>query len=162
MKYFLNHKTTSTDPYLLITDEAGLVCYKVAIPKISIGEKLYLEDANGNKLFKLKKKLLHVNNTFIIERANEYYGRVKKHLSAPLSEHFDIDSPFGELTAKGDFSDYDFSFYYEDNNIAATVSKGTSGLEDSYIVDVVDFNEDGFILACAVIIDMIVNFEEEI
>ncbi|CUQ34228.1 LURP-one-related family protein [Clostridium baratii] len=162
MRYILNPRLNSTEPFLLIKDEMGDICYQIAIPKVSIGEKLYFEDANGNKLFKLKRKLLHLNNTFIIERANEYYGRVKKHVCDSLTEHFDIDTPYGELVAKGDFDDYDFAFYYEDNNIAAKVSKGNCGPEENYIVDVIDFNDDGFILACAVIIDIIVHLEENL
>lgn len=159
MRYILNQDLVSIKNEYLIKDADGDVCYKVDGKIFTIGEKLFFEDANGNKLFKIRKKLMKIAETFEIYRANDPYAKITKRMVTPIKDEFIIDTPYGELIARGNFTDYEFSIYDEYDTPVAKASKSIINSIDKYAIDIEDFNDHGLILACAVIIDLIEDDE---
>ncbi len=155
MRYILNQNLVSIGNDYLIKDSNGDICYKVDGKVFTIAEKLFFEDANGNKLFKIRKKLMKISKTFEIYRANNPYAKLTKRMVTPIEDEFIIDTPYGELIAKGDFTDYEFCIYDEYDTPVAKASKGIINSTDKYAIDIENFNDHGLILACAVIIDLI-------
>lgn len=159
MRYILNQNLVSIGNDYLIKDADGAVCYKVDSKVFAIGERLFFEDANGNKLFKIRKKFMKIAKTFEIYRASEPYAKLTKRMITPIADEFIIDTSFGELIAKGDFTDYEFCIYDEYDTPVAKASKSIINSIDKYAIDIEDFNDHGLILACAVIIDLIEDYE---
>lgn len=160
MKYILTQKLISIGDDFFIEDENGKKAFEVDGKILTIGEKLWFKDSNGNKIFKLKKKLIRMTDTFEIEQDGKEYATIHKKMFTMFKEKFEIDSPHGEIQAKGDFIDYDFSFYLNGNKIAE-VSKKFIAVRDKYVVKIDSFHDHELILACAVIIDMIIHNNEK-
>ncbi|MGG7079666.1 LURP-one-related/scramblase family protein [Clostridium sardiniense] len=159
MKYILNQNLVSIGNDYLIKDANGDVCYKVDGKVFTIGERLFFEDSNGNKLFKIRKKHIKLAETFEVYRANEPYAKITKRILTPIEDEFIIDTPYGELIAKGDFTDYEFCIYDEYDTPVAKASKSSINSMGKYAIDIENFNDHGLILACAVIIDLIEDDE---
>ena len=160
MRYILNQNLASISKDYLIKDPQGDICYKVdgkALP--SIREKLFFEDSNGNKLFKIRRKLMKLSKTFEVYRANEPYAKITKKMLTPTEDEFIIDTSFGELCARGDFTDYEFSIYDEYDAVIAKASKSAINSLDKYSIDIEDFNDHALILACAIIINVVEDDE---
>ena len=156
MKYILSQKLVSFGDDFFIEDESGNRVYTVDGKMFSIGDKLWFKDMNGKKIYKLKEKLVKLSDTFIIEKDKEDYAKLRKKMFTVPREKFFIESPYGEIEAKGDFIDYDFKFYLDGENIAE-VSKKFLAIRDKYTIEINNFQEPTLILACAVIIDMIMH-----
>ena len=160
MRYILNQNLASISTDYLIKDPNEDICYKVDGKALtSIREKLFFEDSNGNKLFKIKRKLIKLSKTFEVYKANEPYAKITKKMVTPTEDEFIIDTPFGELCARGDFTDYEFCIYDEYDTVIAKASKSIINSIDKYCVDIENFNDHALILACIVIINVVEDDE---
>lgn len=154
MKYILSQKLFSIGDDFNILDEDKNKVFKVDGKIVSIRKKLYFEDCEGNIIFKIKKKLIHLKDTYIIEKDGETFATIKKDLINIISDKFEVESPYGTIIVKGNFIDYNYNFKLDKTEIA-TVSKKLISIRDKYIIDVKDFKDHTLILATAVVIDMI-------
>ncbi|MCR6515049.1 LURP-one-related family protein [Clostridium sp. LY3-2] len=161
MKYILSENLVAISNDYKVKDTEGNLRYEIDGKIRASSEKLYFKDHNGNKLFKLKKKLLSFTDSFIIEKNGEDYAEVHKKLLTPLKENFILDTPYGEIEIKGDFIDHEFEFFDEDDEKIATVSKKLISETDKYVVEVFEFDDHALILAASIIIDLVEHDEGE-
>lgn len=160
MRYILNQNLASISTDYLIKTPNRDTCYKVdGRAFTAIREKLFFEDHNGNKLFKIRRKLIKLSKTFEIYKANEPYAKITKKMITPTEDEFIIDTPFGELSAKGNFTDYEFCIYDEYDTPVAKASKSIINSIDKYCIDIENFNDHALILACIVIINVVEDDE---
>lgn len=156
MKFILNQQLFSIGSNFNIENEFGDKLFEVNGKIFTIGDKLTFKDVNGKIIFELKQKLFKIKDTYIIEKNNSEYAKIHKKMFTFFGEKFLLETPYGEIEAQGNFLDYDFKFYLNNNKIA-DVSKKFLSVRDKYIVDIGLFNEPELILAATVIIDMIVH-----
>lgn len=154
MKYILSQKLLAFGDDFIIEDSKGNKIFTVDGKAFAIGEKLYFKDSNNNILFKIKKKLIKLTDTYEIEKDGKTYAIVRKEMFTMFKEKFEIKTSYGEIKAKGNFIDYDFSFRKDGKKIAE-VSKKLISIRDKYVVDITDFNDEALLLACVIVLDMI-------
>lgn len=159
MKYILTQKLISIGDDYVILDENKKKKYIVDGKVLTIGERIYLKDINGNKILKIKKKLIKLTDTYTIEKDGDVYAKLRKEMFTLIKDKFEIQTPYGEIKVKGDFIDYDYSFKLNKKEIAK-VSKKFIAIRDKYVIDIKDFPDEDLILACAIIIDMICHSKE--
>jgi uncharacterized protein YxjI len=58
---------------------------------LRVRDTVVIKDAHGNKLLKLKKRLLRVRDTMAIERGGDTVAGVKKALITPLRDRFTVE-----------------------------------------------------------------------
>ncbi|MEG2869730.1 MAG: LURP-one-related family protein [Terrisporobacter sp.] len=158
MKYILSQKLLAFGDDFVIEESRGKKIFTVDGKAFAIGEKLYFKDINNNVIFKIRKKLIKLTDTYEIQKDGETYATVRKEMFTVFNEKFEIKTPYGEIKAKGNFIDYDFSFRKDGKEIAE-VSKKFISIRDKYVVTIDEFQDEALLLACVVVIDMICHHD---
>ena len=155
MRYLLRERILSWGDDFTITDADGHKAFHVDGRVFSFGDKLSFKDPQGNEVALIDQKLLSLGPQFEIIRGGKVVAVVKKHLFSLLRARFTVDLPGpGDLEARGDFLDHEYTFERGGHDVAR-VSKKWLSLSDSYAVDVNEGEDNVLILASAVVIDLV-------
>jgi uncharacterized protein YxjI len=147
----------------------------------SIGDDYWIENDQGQKVFKVNGKALRIRDTWVLEDAGgnevacirekklsirdaikiEFGGReatVKKELVS-IRPKFHVDVENGEdLTVKGDIVDHEYKIERDGNKIAE-VSKKWFRIRDTYGVEVESSADSVLVLAVTVAVDAMMGRE---
>src|SRR3954452_24353808 len=152
-QYRMGEKLLSVGEDYWIEDAGGDRAFKVDGKALRLRDTFVLENAGGDELLTVKEKMLKVRDTMKIERAGETVATVKKALISPLRHRFSIELTGGrELTAKGNVVDHEYKIE-RDGRQVAEVSKRWFRVRDTYGVDIAPSENDALILAVTVCID---------
>jgi uncharacterized protein YxjI len=143
-----------------IENQEGQRVFKVDGKALRLRETLIFEDMNGNKLAKIQERLLAIKDTMAIEDAKGHQMAViKKGLIAPLGDHWTVKVRGGpDLDVQGNILDLEYSIMQRRKKIAE-VSKKWLSMTDTYGVEIDDGQNDILILAVAIAIDMMSHDE---
>ncbi|MGZ4638979.1 MAG: LURP-one-related/scramblase family protein [Actinomycetes bacterium] len=133
-----------------IEDKDGNRVYKVNGKALRLRETFVLEDANGNELSKIQGKKLSVRNKMTIE-SGPTRATVHKRLMG-IRDHFIIDVEGGEeLNAHGNIVDHEYEIERGGDPVA-TVSKKWFRVREAYGVQIAEGQDVPLILAITVCI----------
>jgi uncharacterized protein YxjI len=136
-----------------IEDGDGERLFKVDGKALRIRDTLVLEDRSGSELFTVQEKKLRIRDTMEIERGGRTVATVKKALLTPLRDRFAIEVEDGDdLEAKGNVVDHEYKIE-RDGDKVAEISKRWFRMRDTYGIEIAPGQDDGLILAVAVCID---------
>jgi uncharacterized protein YxjI len=158
MPYVMKQKLWSLGADFTIKDAAGQDRFFVDGKALSLGDKLSFQDMAGHELAFIRQKLLAWGPTYELERNGQLVAVVKQKLWTLFRNRFTVDvdadgpSPT-DLEVQGDFWDHEYTFTRA-GQVVATVSKRYFSWTDTYGVDIAPGEDDIFILACTVIVDM--------
>ena len=134
-----------------IEDDDGNKVYKVNGKAARLRETFILEDANGAELSKIQEKKLTVRDKMTIERGSTK-ATVRKRLVG-IRDHYIIDVDGGEdLKAHGNVVDHEYEIE-RDGDTVAKVSKKWFRVRDSYGVQLAQDQDVPLILAITVCVD---------
>jgi uncharacterized protein YxjI len=138
-----------------IENQDGDRIFKVDGKVLRLGKTLIFEDMNGNKLCQIEERLLTFKDTMVVEDADGHQMAViKKGLIAPLGDHWTVKVRKGpDLDVQGNILDHEYSIMQRRKKIAE-VSKKWLTLTDTYGVEIDEGQNDILILAVAIAIDM--------
>jgi uncharacterized protein YxjI len=147
MRYVLADKWSLTE-HFLITDASGNPQYEVR-GNLGLTQRLSFRDGRGQELAEIKKHVMTTTHEIIVggQRAAEV-----RHTGF-FGDHYDIDSSFGRLSAKGSFTGWNYSID-RGHEPVARVSRELA-LREKFLVDIADGVNDVFILAVVLAIDAI-------
>jgi uncharacterized protein YxjI len=150
----MRQKLVSIGSDYWIEDEQGQRVYKINGKAMRIRDTLILEDPQGHELYKIQEKKLHIRDTMEIEDASGHtVATVKKALVTPLRERFDVKVENGEdLEVKGNIVDHEYKIKRGDEKVAE-VSKKWFRVADTYGVEVTQGQDPALILAVAAVVD---------
>jgi len=158
-RYLIREKHLSSNNKFIITDDSGVVHYKVDSTFFAIGAKLLISDANGNELIRIRQDNLHFHLTYKIFSINSgtnecEIASIKR--TGPLWQHkLEISSITGEyiMQKKGGVSSNEFTLT-KDENVVANVTKDASPTKSLYWVDIIDNREENhaFVLSMVIIL----------
>jgi uncharacterized protein YxjI len=135
-----------------IEDAAGERAYKVDGKAIRFRQTFVLEDTSGRELARIREKKLSVRDKIVIERDGDTAATVHKALVG-IRDRFAIDVENGaDLKAHGNVVDHEYEIE-RDGDTIATVSKKWFRVRESYGVDVAAGEDTALILAITVAID---------
>jgi uncharacterized protein YxjI len=154
-RYKIRQKMFSIGDDFWIENQEGDRVFKVDGKALRLRQTLFFEDMNGNKLCKIQERLLAIKDTMVVEDADGHQMAViKKGLIAPLGDHWSVTVRGGpDLDVQGNILDHEYSINQRRNKIAE-VSKKWLSLTDTYGVEIGDGQNDILILAVAIAIDM--------
>ena len=152
-KYRMREKLFAIgDDYWIENDEGERV-FKVNGKALRIRDTFIIEDPSGTELFKVQEKKLHVRDTMDIERDGKTVARVKKALITPFRDRFSVDVEDGEdMEAKGNIVDHEYKIERGGERVAE-VSKRWFRIRDTYGIEIAQGQEDALLLAVTVCID---------
>jgi uncharacterized protein YxjI len=152
--YQMRQKMVAIGDDFWIENDQGQKVFKVDGKALRVRQTLIFEDANGKELCKIQEKMLRIKDTMEIEGPNgEQLASVKKALITPLRERWVVKVQNGpDLDVQGNILDHEYSIG-EGRDKVAEVSKKWFRLRDSYGVAIDPGQNDVLILAVAVCID---------
>ena len=160
-RYKIRQKMISIGDDFWIENQDGQRVFKVDGKALRLRKTLVFEDANGNKLAQIQERWLPIKETMSIDdAAGNQMATVKKALLAPLRDRWSVSVRGGpDLDVQGNILDHDYSIKQGWSKIAE-VSKKWISLTDTYTVEIDEGQNDILILAIAVAIDMMAHDDD--
>ena len=163
-------------------DSGGAVRYQMREKMVSIGDDYWIEDANGQKIFKVDGKALRVRDTLLFKdkQGNELckiqekklrvkdsmkvegpggdtLAMVKKALISPVRDRWTVKIGNGpDLDVKGNILDHEYHIG-EGRDKVAEVSKKWFRVRDTYGVEIEPGQNEILILAVTVCVDQMAH-----
>jgi uncharacterized protein YxjI len=160
-RYKIHQKLLSIGDDFWIENEQGQKVFKIDGKALRIRKTLIMEDSHGAPLCQIQERMLRVKDTMEIEDPHgKRIALVQKNLINLLTEHWKVKIRDGaDLSVKGDILDHEYTIR-EGFKKVAEVSKKWFKLTDTYGVDIDDDQEVMIILAVAIAIDMMVHDDD--
>ena len=154
-RYQMRQKMVSIGDDFWIENEQGQRVFKVDGKAIRVRDTLIFEDSQGKELCKIKEKMLRVKDSMEIEGpGGERLAMVKKALISPLRDRWTVKIGEGpDLDVQGNILDHEYSIEEGRRNKVAEISKKWFRIRDSYGVEVAPGQNDIVILAITTAID---------
>ena len=160
-RYQLRQKLFSIGEDFWIENDQGERVFKVDGKVLRIRETFVLEDAIGTPLATMEAKLISIRPTMNIERDGQLYATVKKALFTVLRQRYTIEVRDGQVfEAQGNISNHEYDVR-SDGQTVASISKRWFTLRDTYGVAVAPGQDEVLLLAAAVCIDEMSEREHE-
>src|SRR3954452_90644 len=150
----LRQKLVSIGDDYWIEDAQGERVYKINGKAMRVRDTLILEDPDGHELLKIQEKKLRVRDTMEIEDSGgDTVATVKKALITPLRERFDVTVENGDdLEVKGNIVDHEYKIE-RDGDKVAEVSKKWFRVADTYGFEIDPGQDPVLILAVTAVVD---------
>jgi uncharacterized protein YxjI len=157
-RYQMREKLVSIGDDFWIENAQGQKTFKVDGKALRVRQTLKFEDAHGNELCKIQERKVRVKDSMEVEDAHGHQvAMVKKALVSPVRDRFTVKIKDGQdLEVKGNILDHEYSIG-EGHHKVAEVSKKWFRIRDSYGVEVESGQDDIVILAVTVCIDQIAH-----
>lgn len=157
-RYQMRQKLVSFGDDFWIENQNGQKVFKVDGKMLRVRDTLFFEDAHGQKLCKIQTKVMRIKDSMEIEGADG--GRlamVKKALITPLRDRWVVKVGNGpDLEVQGNILDHEYSIG-EGRDKIAEVSKKWFRIRDTYGVQIEQGQNDVLLLAITVAIDMMAH-----
>jgi len=137
-----------------IENAAGDRVFRVNGKALRVRRTLGFEDLEGNELCKIQERKLRVKDSMEIEgRGGERIAMVKKAIVTPLRERFDVKVENGpDLRVQGNVVDHEYEVEADGTKVAE-ISKRWFRVRDTYGVEIAPGQDDILVLAVAVAVD---------
>jgi uncharacterized protein YxjI len=151
-RFMMREKLLSIGDDFWIENGDGERVFKVDGKALRARRTFVLEDAAGHELVKIQERKLSIRDKVAIERDGETVATVHKALVG-IRDRFAIDCNRGaDMKAQGNIVDHEYEIE-RDGDTVATISKKWFRVRDSYGVDVAPGEDVPLILAITVAID---------
>ena len=153
-RYQLRQKLLSIGDDYWIEDEEGERVFRVDGKALRLRKTFHLEDPQGQHLCTIQKRVMHIRDTMEIEGPDgDRMALVHKALITPLRERWKIEVEDGpDLAAQGNIVDHEYEIEADGRKVAE-VSKRWFRVRDTYGVEMATDQSPALLLAIAVAID---------
>ena len=153
-RYQMREKLVSIGNDFWIQNEQGQKVFKVDGKAMRVRSTLQFEDAHGKTIYKIQERKARVKDSMEVEDANgKRVAMVKKAIISPVRDRFTVNIKGGpDLDVKGNIVDHQYTIG-EGRDKVAEVSKKWFRVRDSYGVEVDPGQDDLLVLAVTVCID---------
>lgn len=155
MRYQIRQRVFSLRDSFTIKDEYGTDRFEVQGKLFSFGNKLRIYSMSGEELVYIEQEVFHLLPRYNIYLRNSYAASVKKEFTF-FKPRFYIESSMGNYEVEGDIFSHEFQIL-KDGREAAYVSKKWFSFSDSYGAEIVDTENQEFMLAMVIVIDMVLH-----
>jgi uncharacterized protein YxjI len=152
-RYRMREKLFAIGDDFWIEDDQGERVFKVNGKALRVRDTLVLESPRGEELDTIQEKKVRLKDTMDIERDGRQVATVKKALVTPLRDRFSISVEGGDdMEAKGNIVDHEYKIERGGDEVAE-VSRRWFRVRDTYGIEIKPGQDDGLLLATAVCID---------
>jgi uncharacterized protein YxjI len=140
-----------------IEDADGERAFKVNGKALRVRKTLIVETPSGDELFTIRERKLSIRDKMTIERRGDVYATVHKALVSPLRQRFKVElDGGGELTAHGNIVDHEYKIE-RDGHTVAEISKRWLRVRDTYGIEIAQGEDEALVLAAVVCIDQMAH-----
>ncbi len=153
-RYQMRQKLVSIGDDFWIENEQGQKVFKVDGKALRVRKTLKFKDTHGSTLAQIQERKLRVKDSMEVEDANgQRIALVKKAIISPIRDRYTVKIKNGpDLDVKGNILDHEYTIG-EGRDKVAEVSKKWFRIRDSYGVQIDSEQDDIVILAVTVCID---------
>lgn len=157
-RYQMRQKLVAFGDDFWIENAEGQRVFKVDGKMLRVRDTLFFRDVSGKELCKIQERMLRVKDSMEIEGPNgERLAMVKKALITPLRDRWTVKIADGpDLEVQGNILDHQYEIG-EGRDKIAEVSKKWFRIRDSYGVQIEPGQNDVVLLAVTVAIDMMAH-----
>lgn len=157
-RYQMREKLVAIGDDYWIENSQGEKVFKVDGKALRIRQTLLFEDRSGRELAKIQERMLRIKDSMEVEGpGGEQMAMVKKALITPLRDRWSVKIKGGpDLDVKGNILDHEYTIG-EGRDKVAEVSKKWFRVRDTYGVEVEPGQNDILILAITVCIDQMAH-----
>ena len=157
-RYKMRQKMVSIGQDFWIENDQGQKVFKVDGKALRVRNTLQFEDSDGNELCKIQQRIAQIKDTMKIEGPRgETLAMVKKALITPLRDRWVVKIKGGpDLEVKGNILDHEYRIG-EGRQKVGEVSKKWFRIRDTYGVAIDPGQNDALILAITVCIDQMAH-----
>jgi uncharacterized protein YxjI len=160
-RYKLQRKLFAIGVDFWIENEEGEQVFKVDGKALSIRNRFLLEDPAGAELLSVETKIIAIQPTMKIERQGRSYATVTKALFALLHQHYTIQVEGGPTyETDGDITNHEYEVRSNGEPVAQ-ISRQWFSVRDAYGVAIAPGLDQALMLAAAVCIDEISERQRE-
>lgn len=154
-RYQMRQKLVAFGKDFYIENEQGQKVYKVDGKVLRVRDTLKFRDMQGNELCKIQERVARVKDTMKVEGpGGETLAVVKKAIITPVRDRWTVKIGNGpNLDVQGNILDHEYRIE-EGRTKVAEVSKKWFRVRDIYGVEIAEGQNDVVILAVSVAIDM--------
>ncbi|NCC32667.1 MAG: hypothetical protein EOM24_11705 [Chloroflexia bacterium] len=158
VRYQVRQRMVAIGDDFWIEDSDGRRAYKVDGKALRIRKTLLIEDPQGNLQCRVQERMLRVRDTMEIEGPDgKTMATVRKAIITPLRDRWTVKvGGDPDLEVQGNILHHEYTIGDGDRKIAE-VSKKWFRLRDTYGVAVEPGQNEGLILAVAIVIDMMAH-----
>ena len=157
-RYQMRQKLVSFGDDFWIENDQGEKVFKVDGKMLRVRDTLFFEDRSGNELCKIQTKVARIKDSMEIEGPRgERLAMVKKAIISPVRDRWTVKVGNGpDLDVQGNILDHEYDIG-EGRDKIAEVSKKWFRIRDTYGVQVEQGQNDVLLLAVTVAIDMMAH-----
>jgi uncharacterized protein YxjI len=157
-RYQMRQKMVAIGNDFWIENDQGQKVFKVDGKALRVRDTLKFEDAHGNELCKIQERMLRVKDSMEIEGpGGEQLAMVKKAIITPVRDRWTVKIKNGpDLDVQGNILDHEYRIG-EGRDRVAEVSKKWFRVRDTYGVEIAEGQDDILVLAATVAIDMMAH-----
>jgi uncharacterized protein YxjI len=161
MRYHLRERAWSLTEAFLVRDDTGNPVFEIRGKFFHIGDDLLMVDrSTGQEVVRIKQRILSLLPRYDIYRNGQYWAGVHEQLRL-FGERFKVTGENGMVFhVDGDIWRWNFRVTDNYGNGLAHVSRQFSIFRDSYAVDVAPGVDAPFIIALAVVIELVKEHHE--
>jgi uncharacterized protein YxjI len=151
--YRMQQKFVSIGDDYWIEDENGDRVFKVDGKAMRLRKTFKLEDRDGNELLEIQDRALTIRDVMAIERDGDTIAKVTKKMFTPFREKFKVEMKGGgEYDVHGKITDHEYEFE-RDGRKVVEVSKKWFRVRDTYGVEIAPGEDEALVLAVTVAVD---------
>jgi uncharacterized protein YxjI len=154
VRYQMRQKLLSIGDDFWIENADGDRVFKVDGKALRLRTTMELQDAAGNELCRIQTRVLHLRDTMVIERPDgSTLATVHKKLITPLRDKWEVEVENGaDLSIHGNLVDHEYEFEVDGRKVAE-VSKRWFRVRDTYGVQIAAGVDPVLVLAATVTLD---------
>ena len=162
MRFHLKERAWSLTEAFVVRDDAGNPVIEIRGKFFHIGDNLLMYDrASGEELAQIKQRLISLLPSYDIYRNGEHWANVHEQFRI-FGERFKVKGENGmTFHIQGDIWRWNFTVSDDYGNLLAQIGRQLSIFRDTYAVDVAPGVDVPFILALAVVIEMVKEHHDE-
>ncbi len=161
MRYHIRERAWSLTEAFVVRDDSGNPVFEVRGKFFHIGDDLVMFDRyTGQELVHIKQRVLSLMPHYEIYRNGQLWASMHEQFKF-FGERFKIEGADGIVFhVEGDVWNWNFSVLDNYGNFLAQIGRQFSIFRDSYAVDVAPGVDAPFVVALAIVIDMVREHHE--
>ena len=153
MTFSVKNNVVSLGGSSFVEDDNGNKLFKIKGKVLSPTHKKILCDADGNKLFVIRNKFWHFfrKSAFIYDESGEKILKLTKKV---WTNHFIVETYAAAIDVDGNWIGWNLDVL-RDGNVIGHISKRFNALRDEFVVDTISSDDNALLTAIVVAIDNI-------
>ena len=162
MRYHLRERAWSLTESFIVRDDAGNAAFEIQGKFFHIGDNLLMYDRySGQEVAQIKQRIISLLPHYDIYRAGQHWASVHEQWRL-FGERFKVQGDNGMVFhVDGDIWRWSFTVSDDNGNLLAQIGRQFSIFHDSYAVDVAPGVDAPFVIALAVVIEMVKEHHEK-